>query len=255
MMEKLIALMLDSAPDCMQSERFINGEVSMEVLAIIPARGGSKGIPRKNIRLVADKPLLAHSIEHARHARSVTRVVVSTDDSQIAQVAQAYGAEVVDRPAELSGDTASSESALIHVLETLHASEGYTPDLVVFLQATSPVRKPTDIDHALEQLLQQEADSLLSVIAHHRFVWRKDAHEAGLPMNYDPRHRPRRQDLIPEYAESGSIYILKPSVLAQYQSRLGGKIALYEMDYWAGFDIDTEEDLALCDWIIRQQLG
>ncbi len=242
-------------PDCMQSERFRNGELNMEVLTIIPARGGSKGIPHKNIRLVADKPLLAHSIEHARHARSVTRVVVSTDDAHIAQVAWEYGAEVINRPAELSGDTASSESALVHVLETLFTREGYTPDLVVFLQATSPVRKPTDIDHALELLLQQEADSLLSVIAQHRFVWRKDAHGAGLPMNYDPRHRLRRQDLIPEYAESGSIYIFKPAVLAQYNSRLGGKIALYEMGYWAGFDIDTEEDLALCDWIIRQKLG
>lgn len=238
----------------MQAERFRNGELGMEVLTIIPARGGSKGIPRKNIRLVADKPLLAHSIEHARMTHAVTRTVVSTDDAEIAEVAQSYGAEVVVRPMELSGDTASSESALVHVLETLHNDEGYTPDLVVFLQATSPVRKPTDIAHALDTLLEQQADSLVSVIAHHRFVWRKDTDGAGLPMNYDPRHRPRRQDLIPEYAENGSIYVFKPSVLQHYHSRLGGKIALYEMDYWAGFDIDTEEDLALCDWIIRQQL-
>ena len=122
------------------------------VLAIIPARGGSKGIPRKNVRPLLGRPLLAHSIEHARQAPSVTRVVVSTDDAEIAAVARRFGAEVVDRPAEISGDAASSESALLHVLDHLRDAEGYEPDLVVFLQATSPLRRPGDVQGAIETL-------------------------------------------------------------------------------------------------------
>jgi len=108
------------------------------ILALIPARGGSKGIPHKNIRLLNGKPLIAYTIEQAQQTPAITRVVVSTDDAEIAGVAQKYGAEVVWRPAGLSGDTATSESALLHALDHLRDTEGYEPDLVVFLQATSP---------------------------------------------------------------------------------------------------------------------
>lgn len=124
----------------------------MEILTIIPARGGSKGIPRKNARPLAGKPLIAHTIEHAWQARSVSRVVVSTDYPEIAAVAQRYGAKVVWRPAEISGDTATSESALLHVLNYLRDREGYEPDLVVSLQATSPLRQPDDIQNTIETL-------------------------------------------------------------------------------------------------------
>ena len=110
----------------------------LKTLAIIPARGGSKGIPRKNVRLVAGKPLVAHSIEHARNTPAIQRVIVSTDDQEIADVARQYGAEVVLRPADISGDTATSESALVHVLDTLKEQENYEPDRVVFLQCKPP---------------------------------------------------------------------------------------------------------------------
>ena len=113
-----------------------------EVLAIIPWCGGSKGIPRKNVQPFLGEPLLARTVDHARQAPSVTRVVVSTDDAEIASVARQYGAEVVIRPADLSGDVASSESALRHVLDHLASAEGYEPDLVVFLQTTSPLAGP-----------------------------------------------------------------------------------------------------------------
>ena len=127
----------------------------MNILAIIPARGGSKGIPRKNLQPLAGKPLLAYTIEHARATPAVTRVVVSTDDVEIASVAQQYGAEVIWRPAEISGDTATSEAALLHALDHLRDNEGYEPDLVVFLQATSPLRRSDDIQRAVETLQQQ----------------------------------------------------------------------------------------------------
>lgn len=220
----------------------------MKILAIIPARGGSKGIPRKNVRLLAGKPLVAYTIEHACQARSVDRVVVSTDDPEIAVVSEQYGAEVVWRPAEISGDTASSESALLHTLDFLEQTEGYRPDLVVFLQCTSPIRRPEDIDQAVQILLDEDADSLLSVVPFHLFIWRL-VDDQGQPVDYDYRHRPRRQDRQPEYMENGSIYVFKPWVLRRFNNRLGGKIALYVMDGWSSVDINTLRDLELCEWI------
>jgi N-acylneuraminate cytidylyltransferase len=222
------------------------------IIAIIPARGGSKGIPRKNVQPVAGKPLIAHSIEQALHAKYVDRVIVSTDDREIGDVALHHGAEVIWRPAALSGDTATSESALLHVLDAL---EGDEPDLVVFLQCTSPLRQPDDIDRAIDKLREESADSLLSVVQSHHWVWRL---EDGVPdsFNFDYKNRPRRQERVPEFDENGSIYVFKPTVLRTYKNRLGGKIALYPMDDWSTVDIDTPHDLTLCDWIMtRRQRG
>lgn len=222
------------------------------VLAIIPARGGSKGIPRKNVLNVAGKPLVAHSIEQARQARLVSRVAVSTDDDEIARVSEASGAEVVHRPADISGDKATSESALIHALGALMASGQYRPDLVVFLQCTSPLRQPGDIDAAITTLLDQKADSLLSVSPSHRFLWaEKDGQATSL--NYDFRHRPRRQDMAPQYVENGSIYVFRPEVLLQGGNRLGGKVALHVMDEDASWDIDTPFDMRVAEMLLIER--
>jgi CMP-N,N'-diacetyllegionaminic acid synthase len=223
-----------------------------EIVALIPARGGSKGVPRKNVRPLAGKPLLAHTIEQARAVELVNRVVVSTDDEEIGEVARQYGAEVVWRPAEISGDTASSESALRHALEFLKESGGYEPDYVVFLQCTSPLRWPGDIDRAIETLLAAEADSLLSVVPSHRFLWTVNQGGQPVAVNYDYANRPRRQDRAAEYVENGSIYVFKPWVLRELNNRLGGRIALYMMDEWSGVDIDSAADFALCEWLLNQ---
>jgi N-acylneuraminate cytidylyltransferase len=224
----------------------------MNTLAIIPARGGSKGIPGKNLRPLAGRPLLAHTITQATAASLVSRVVVSTDDEAIAAVARAYGADLVRRPEAISGDTASSESALLDALGQLERDEGYRPDLIVFLQCTSPLRQPGDIDGAITALLDGGADSLLSVVPSHRFLWRR-AEGGAEPVNYDYRQRPRRQDRAPEYWENGSIYVLRPWVLREHNNRLGGRIALYEMPEWSGVDIDSPEDFALCEWVLAQR--
>lgn len=123
----------------------------MQAIAIIPARGGSKGVHRKNVRLLAGRPLVAHSILDAREAGLISNVYVSTDDPEIARVSQVYGAEVIQRPPELASDTASSESALLHALEELETT-GLVTDLIVFLQCTSPIRTGADIDRAILQL-------------------------------------------------------------------------------------------------------
>jgi YrbI family 3-deoxy-D-manno-octulosonate 8-phosphate phosphatase len=218
----------------------------MEILALIPARGGSRGIPRKNLQVVAGRPLLAHTISAAQATPAITRVVVSTDDAEIEGVARDCGAEVVRRPAEISGDTASSESALLHALTRLRRDEGYDPDLVVFLQATSPLREPEDITNAIDSLIGAGADSLFSACVQQGFVWRRDGDDVA-SFTYDHRSRPRRQDAHEDVMENGSIYIFKPWVLEKEGNRLGGKIAVYPMSVRDSFQIDEPGDLELVE--------
>lgn len=213
-------------------------------LCIIPARGGSRGIPGKNLQPIAGHPLLAHSVAAASAARRVTHVVVSTDSETIGDCVRGLGATVVTRPAEFASDTASSESALLHALDALRERGGTDPDLVVFLQATSPLRPPGSIDAAIELFEREAADSLFSASPVHGFVWREDS--AGLrSMTYDHHHRPRRQDIGHDWLENGSIYIFKPWVLRETGNRLGGKVVVFPMHPLDSFQVDEPSDLGL----------
>jgi len=218
-------------------------------VCIIPARGGSKGVPRKNLRPLNGRPLVAHSIGHALESESVGRTFVSTDDAEIASVARSLGAEVIERPASISGDTASSESALLHALDSLGETEGYRPELVVFLQATSPLRLPGDIDAAVRTLLDHRADSLFSACVSHEFLWRAER-DGVVPINYNPGRRPRRQEMAPQYRENGSIFVTRREILESTGSRLGGRIAIHEMSLLDSLQIDTEEDFLLLEAVI-----
>lgn len=217
-------------------------------ICIIPARGGSKGLPQKNILPLAGKPLIVHTIEQAQ--QTGLDVIVSTDDKEIAQVAHSVGARIIRRPKELSGDIAPSEWALMHVLNNIPPQE-----FVVFLQCTSPIRRRYDIRHAINTFFAERADSLLSVVPFKRFIWRgRDLRP--YPSNYEPKSRPMRQNINEEeWMENGSIYILKPEVLERYGNRLGGKIALYPMPWYSAFEIDTAEDFALNEWILGQEFS
>lgn len=185
-------------------------------------------------------------------AKQVTRTVVSTNDPAIRDVSARAGADVVMRPPELSTDQATSESALLHVLDHLRAQERYEPELVVFLQCTSPVRGATDIDLAIRQLLDQGADAVFSAAESKWLLWRESGGRVD-SFNYDFRARRREQDMDAEWRENGSIYVFRPSILRATGNRLGGKIAVYEMDYWSSFQVDSEEDIELCDWILRRR--
>jgi len=225
-----------------------------DIIAIIPARGGSKRIPRKNLMPLAGRPLIAHSILHAKEAKCVTDVYVSTDDVEIGAVARAMGVKVVKRPEELASDTAPSESALLHVLDARSETGTPDPDLIVFLQCTCPVRRPDDVDRAVDALQKSGADSLLSGCRETPFIWRVD--ERGpQSLTYDYRKRIRTQDWQPHYRENGSIYVLKPWILREHNNRLGGKIVVHEMDFWCSFDIDSMEDANLVQWILRERDG
>lgn len=219
------------------------------IIAVIPARGGSKRVPRKNLLPLRGKPLLAHTLEQATRSRLVSRTIVSTDDQEISDAAIQYGAEVIMRPAELSGDTASSEAALLHVVAWLADQEKYEPDILVFLQCTSPLRNESDIDRAITVLLENHADSLFSACRFNKYIWQVRQGEAS-PINYDYRHRWREQDFPHQVQENGSIYVLKTSVLKERGNRLGGKIMVYEMDELSSIQIDSAEDILLCNCIL-----
>jgi len=222
----------------------------MKVCAIIPARGGSKGIPGKNLQPLGGLPLLAHTVRAARGTDAIDRTVVSTDSSEIAQVAKQFGAHAIQRPPEISGDEASSESALVHALDELQRSEGYEPDVIVFLQCTSPLRTSAHITDALQVFAQEGADSLFSASVLPGFVWRRT--EGTLQsFSYDWRHRPRRQDAQEDLVENGAIYIFKPWVLRQSNNRLGGKIAIFRMAASHLFQIDEAADLAVVNCLMR----
>lgn len=216
------------------------------IIAIIPARGGSKRIRKKNIIPVAGLPLVAHSILQARRSKFIKQVFVSTEDSEIAKVVKQYQAEVVERPLALANDKATSESVLLHVLDYLKKQGEPDPDLVVFLQATSPLRKADDIDRAIEKIIADEADSLFSACRDKGLFWRLKDGQIN-PINYDFKNRVREQDMGIQYRENGSIYVFKPAILRQYNNRLGGKIAVYEMSLFCSFQIDEPDDIKLIE--------
>jgi YrbI family 3-deoxy-D-manno-octulosonate 8-phosphate phosphatase len=220
------------------------------VIAIIPARGGSKRVASKNLTPIAGRPLLSHTISHARAAERVSEVYVSTDDPAIAELARAEGAEVVERPAELAGDLATSEVALEHVLQVRAEGGKPEPELVVFLQCTSPVRRPGEIDAAIEKLEAEGADSLFSAHPDPGLFWVKRDDGSPEPVNYDPANRLREQEMAQQYRENGSIYVFRPAVLSEHGARLGGRIAIHDMDFWSSFQVDDPRDVELIAWIL-----
>ena len=223
----------------------------MKILAIIPARAGSKGFPGKNLALLGGKPLFAWSIEQALAAPSVDRVIVSSDGQEIAAVARTYGAEVpFMRPAEIATDQATTESAMLHAVSALMV-EGYHPDFVMLLQPTCPIRKPDAVESAVRTMMDAGVDSVVSACEIHPFLWQSAGNARA---HYDFRNRPRRQDVAEEdrlYEENGSIYITRTEILLRDQCRLGGKIAIFPMSSIEGIDIDSADDLALAEAALR----
>ena len=210
-------------------------------LALIPARGGSKGIPGKNLQEIGGKPLIVRTIEIAQKSQRVGRVVVSTDDPLINTLALEAKAEVVKRPESISGDTASSELALLHALEVLEQSSSL-PEKLVFLQCTAPFTTTEEIDDVLAALDNPIVNSSLSVKPFHGFLWQYD----GRGVNHDPKlPRKRRQDLEPTYLENGAIYAMRTIQFRQSGSRFCGPCKpILVQD--RGPEIDTPADLALC---------
>jgi N-acylneuraminate cytidylyltransferase len=223
------------------------------VVSIIPVRGGSKGILRKNLIDFCGKPLLAWSILQALEAETISQIYVTSDDREILAVAQQYGASPILRTQELATDTSSSEAALLHALAEIEISS-QRPELVVFLQATSPLRESSDIDGSVRRLLEAGADSLFSAaVLEDICVWKREQGELR-GVTFDPFNRGRRQDREPYFLENGSIYVFRPEILQEQRNRLGGRLAIFEMPYWKSYEIDTREDIAVCEYFFRKRL-
>lgn len=224
----------------------------MNILCVIPVRGGSKGIPGKNARLVAGKPLVAWTIEQAIGATSGLDVIVSTDDEQLARIAREAGAEVPFlRPAELAQDTTPTEPVIEHAI-AFRREQGRRPDAVLLLQATSPLRLRGTIDRAVQQLRDTGVDTLVGVVPETPFLWR-----LGDPARaeYEVAARPRRQELRPEqfvYRETGSLYLTRTEIYEREHNRIGGRVGLFVMDPVEAADIDTELDLVAAEHHLRE---
>ena len=228
--------------------------MNKRVIAIIPARGNSKGIPNKNLIDFCGKPLLAWSILQAFDSSYVEEVYVSSDNEEILKTAKAYGAYGIRRPSELATDTATSESALLHAIDHIESFQKKKVDVVVFLQATSPLREPGDIDRAVQTLLQTKSDSIFSMAILEDFcVWTSQAGELR-GLTFDPFNRGSRQEREPVYLENGSIYVFYPHILRKNNNRLGEKISMFEMPLWKSFEIDTFEDVEICKYYFEKKL-
>jgi len=213
----------------------------LRVFCVIPARGGSQGVPRKNLALVGGRPLVARAVSSALAAPCVDAVVVSTDDEEIAAVARAAGAEAVMRPDALSGDTASSESALLHALDRLE----HDPEVTVMVQCTSPFIDPADLDAAVRRVLDGEADSVFSGLRTHEFQWRATGTGGVTGVGHDPARRPRRQDRAPHYRETGAFYVMRTSGLREHRHRFFGRIDVQPVPTAHAVEVDEPADLEL----------
>ena len=225
-----------------------------KIISIIPARGGSKSIPKKNLVDFLGSPLISKTIQQSLNSKSINRTIVSTDDSETTDVSKEYGAEVIERPNNISGDDATTESALIHVLDTLKNKEHYIPDIVILLQATSPLRKKNDIDHAVQHFIDEKADSLISGSKFEDFLFWEKKIELWAPVNYNPNNRMRRQDRNPQFVENGSIYMFKPEILYKFNNRIGGRMVVFEMEFWQTWEIDTYDEIDLLSFYYKKFL-
>jgi len=222
----------------------------MKIVAIIPARGGSKGIPEKNLIPINGKPLIEWSIKHALSSSLIDEVWVSSDSEKILQFSRSIGARVIKRPADISGDEASSESAWLHAIEYIQQDNDV--GLVVAMQATSPIRNKNDLDNAIALYKENRLDSLFSGnILDDMYYWCTDENNRLYSANYDYKNRKRRQDINKKFLENGSFYVFTPQGILQSKNRLHGDIGCYVMEKKTMFQIDEKEDIEICELIMK----
>lgn len=220
----------------------------MKIVALIPARGGSKSLPGKNLQLLAGHPLLYWACAAAQQCKSIEKIYVSTDDAKIAGTAEAFGLDklrVIGRAPETATDTASTESVLLDFAARVNF------DYLILLQATSPLTLPEHIQAGLDMVVSQGYDSALSVVRQRRFHWAVASDGNAHPTNYDFRRRPRRQELAGYFVENGAVYVISRALLLKEQCRLAGRIGLVEMPEETYYELDEQADLAVLDALLR----
>jgi CMP-N,N'-diacetyllegionaminic acid synthase len=222
------------------------------VLAVVPARGGSKGVPAKNIRPLAGEPLLVHTLRAAGAARLLDLVVVSTEDAEIAAVARAAGAEVVDRPSELATDTARTEPVLLHAVDAVVAAGRPEPEWVVTLEPTAPLRTAATIDRCVELALREQPGAVLTVTETRDVHGRREGDRFRPLIPGQPR---RRQERRPLYRESGTVYVTRTSLLRRTGHVLGEPLLSVVVTEEEGIDINTLLDFDIAEAVMRARKG
>lgn len=227
---------------------------SKKIAAIIPARGGSKGIPRKNLKPLAGKPLISYTIKAALKSQYLDRVIVSTDDEEIAAVSKQYGAEVLRRPGKLATDKAKVIDVVLQVFEAL-SREKYQAQVMVLLQPTSPLRSAKEIDEAVEMFLKSKSEFLVSV---HQIEspphWTFALSGGHLMPIFGWRYLKLRKQEVPKmYMPNGAIYISRPETIKRYNGFYSAQTLPYIMPREKSIDIDEEIDLKFAEFLLKKQ--
>lgn len=225
---------------CKSSEKEIGGK-NTNIVALIPARGGSKSIPAKNIRNFAGRPLIYWALRAAHMTEKIEKIYVATDCPEIRAVVESLSlprVQVIDRSPATATDSAPTESVMLEFADRIDFQ------ILVLIQATSPFLRSSDLTAAIEQYLSGRYESMLSVVRQKRFLWENDRTKGAFPLNYDYRARPRRQDFAGYLVENGAFYIVRRDALLRTHNRLNGRIGLYEMSEHAYLELDEEGDWA-----------
>ena len=229
--------------------------MNKKILAIIPARGGSKGLTRKNIRVLAQKPLIAYTIEAAKTSKYFDRIIVSTDDEEISCVSKNYGAEVPFlRPIKLAQDDTPGIEPILHCLNWLAKEQAYIPDYVCLLQCTSPLRNHYQINEAIEEMFNKNVDSIVSVYESDKSpYWMKKIENGKLKSFLDNnKDYTRRQDIPKAYMLNGAIYICKTELLIKNRSWYSENTIPYIMDKNTSVDIDDINDFKFVEYLMKR---
>lgn len=226
----------------------------MEILAIIPSRGGSVEIPLKNIIRINKKPLQFYTISAALESRLITRTIVSTDNDRIAKHALSLGAEVMKRPQKFATNEALIEPAIRQILKNLEKREKYVPDIIVLLQNTSPLRNAQHVDECIKKLIKNKYDSIFSCSDSKALVWETRKNSQVIPITYDPSKRKQRRDIAnKQILENGAIYATKYQNFMKSSCRISGKIGYYKMASNLSYEIDGEHDILAVEQMMKKQ--
>ena len=228
----------------------------MNFLAIIPARGGSKGISRKNIKKIAGNPLISYTINEAKKAKYLTRIVVSTEDKKIAKISKKYGVDVIPRPKKLASDRTPSELVCQQVIKYLKNNEDFETDVVVVLQPTSPLRKAEDINLAIKKFLKSDCSSVVSITeVQHSPYWMYKMDKSKMKKILTDKKITRRQDSPLIYQLNGAIYVTKKETIMEKNSLIGKNMFGYIMPYERSIDIDSQIDFDLAELLINKKIN
>jgi len=225
----------------------------LKIISIIPARGGSKGIPKKNLIPLNKIPLLEYTITASTNSKLISKTILSSDNLEIQDFGKKYPIMVMKRPKELATDDAPLDKTIEYVLDYLKNSEKFIPDIIVLLQNTSPLRTSKHIDDAINLHISKKYDSLLSVYSSHKFIWNQLDDDSAKSINYEPTKRPNRQDITNEFIENGAIYITNYESFQKSHCRISGRIGLYIMPEEISLEIDSTNDLFLAEQLLKKK--